>query len=515
MAGSSFLKGALILSAAAFISKLLGVFYVIPLKHLAGDEGLALYQAVFPIYNTLLILSVSGIPIALSKLISEKVSSGQRGEVAPITRSAIRSMIVVALLGFAVLFMGSKTIALWIGDLRTTLSIQAIAYAMLLVPFVAVLRGYFYGFQLMQLSAVSQVIEQFARVFTMIFLVYWFLKSGKTMEVIASGAAFSSVAGVSVAFLILVVGYLRHRTIGSAQTLEHSGYIKKILAIAIPVSLSTLMIPVLGMVDSLTIINMLKTSGEMAAQATKEFGVYSRGVPIVQFAAFYATGLSVAVVPALSSARTNAEKDTQIRNTLKISLLIGIPASIGMMLIAQPLNVLFYGDGQGSNALAVLAVSTLFLSLAVSASGILQGLGKASWPAIFLAVGIVLKVVFNLWLTPIYGILGAAYSTVITYALIALVSIWTIRYFHPSLRLLSAKEIARWILPSLLMGGILILCNYGNLTASTSHTRGAALYSLSITIGIGIISYVIGLMLFRVITKKDFQQILQRFMKKR
>lgn len=515
MSGSSFLKGALILSAAAFISKLLGVFYVIPLKHLAGDEGLALYQAVFPIYNTLLILSVSGIPIALSKLISEKVSTGQLGEVAPITKSAIRSMIVVALVGFVALFTGSKTIAFWIGDLRTTLSIQAIAYAMLLVPFVAVLRGYFYGFQLMQLSAVSQVIEQFARVFTMIFLVYWFLKAEETMEVVASGAAFSSVAGVSVAFAILIVGYLRHRTKGQARTQKNSGYLKKILAIAIPVSLSTLMIPVLGMVDSLTIINMLKTSGEMASQATKEFGVYSRGVPIVQFAAFYATGLSVAVVPALSSARTNAEKDTQIRNTLKISLLIGIPASLGMMMIAQPLNVLFYGDGQGSNALAVLAVSTLFLSLAVSASGILQGLGKAGWPAIFLAVGIVVKVVFNLWLTPLYGILGAAYSTVITYALIALLSLWAIRYFYTSHRLLTGKEVIRWVLPSVLMGGVLMLCYYGNLTPSSPLTRGAALYSLSITIAIGIISYAIGLILFQVITMKDFQQILRRFKKRR
>ncbi|HJV44494.1 MAG TPA: polysaccharide biosynthesis protein [Bacillota bacterium] len=503
MSGPGFLKGAFILSVAAFVSKLLGLLYVIPLKHYAGDEGLALYQAVFPIYNTLLILSVSGIPIALSKLISEKIAYDQIGEIRPITMGALKIMITVAIGGFIVLFFGSSLIANWIGSVDTIPSIEAMAFAMVLVPFLAVLRGYFYGYQKMNLSAMSQIIEQLVRVSVMMLLVYLFVRMGKDIATVSAGAAIGSFAGISVALSLLVYQYLRFRPHSKERKAQQENYTRQILGIAIPVSLSTLMLPVLGLVDSMTIMNVLKSTG--IADSTAQFGVYSRGVPIVQFAAFYATGLSVAVVPALTSARLVEEKTKQIRKTLEVSFFIGVPASVGMMLIANPLNILFYGNSQGSETLSVLAASTIFLSLAITTSGVLQGLGRSIWPALFLFLSVFLKVVGNIWLVKVYGIVGAAYSTILAYACITILSLIAIRVFHPSSDLFLKRDCIRWFFPSILMGvGIYLFKGLGIDSLQVSNLiRIQALFSMVMIIMVGVVIYVVGLLLFRVFTWHD------------
>ncbi len=509
MSRQVFLKGALALSISALISKLLGLFYVIPLKHFAGDEGLALYQAVFPIYNTILMLSVSGIPIALAKLISEKLASQQSEEIPFIVKSAFRFMIGVSFFGVLFFYAGANQIAAWIGSQNTKLSIQAMAFAILIVPFVAVLRGYFYGFQRMNLSASSQIIEQFIRVGSMTFIVYWLVMEGKDISVVSAGAAWGSFIGLAVSLFLLVGAYFRYRTKEGPQRKRtgEGGYAWKIMAIAIPASLSTLMIPLLGMVDSMSIINLLKAAGLSEGRATIEFGVYSRGVPIVQFSSFYATGLALAAVPALSSVKSLRERREHIYKALQLTVLAGIPASIGMMMIAQPLNVLFYGNGQGSTTLVILAASTFFLSLSVTMSGVLQGIGKQIWPAVFLFVGLVTKVVGNFWLVPHYGIEGAAYSTLVSYGIISILCIGFIYQEWTGFQ----REFFKWLLPS----GLMLISLWGALYLTpewfkVTQDRLHALAVVLLLVIIGMFSYAVGLILFRTIRLKDILQMKKR-----
>lgn len=509
MSRQVFLKGALALSIAALISKLLGLFYVIPLKHFAGDEGLALYQAVFPIYNTILMLSISGVPIALAKLISEKRVSQQQEEIPIIVKSAFRLMFYVSFLGLLFFYAGANHIAAWIGNQDTKLSIQAMAFAILLVPFVAVLRGYFYGFQRMNLSAVSQIVEQFIRVGAMTFLVYWLVRTGEDISVVSAGAAWGSFIGLAVSLCMLIAVYLSFRSKkGNSPKRAGAGrYAWRILAIAIPASLSTLMIPLLGMVDSMTMINLLKEAGLSVGMATIEFGVYSRGVPIVQFSSFYATGLALAAVPALSSVKTRSESREHIYKALQLAVLVGFPASFGMMVIAKPINVLFYGNGQGSTTLMILAASTFFLSLSVTVSGVLQGLGKQILPAIFLFAGLIVKVAGNLWLVPVYGIEGAAYSTLASYCMISLLCMAFIYQEWMGFR----KEFFKWVLPT----GFMLLTLWGALQLSpewfeVTQDRLHSLAVVLIMVMIGVFSYAVGLILFRTIRLGDILQMRKR-----
>jgi len=491
---------------------------VIPLKHFAGDEGLALYQLVFPIYNTILILSVSGIPIALSKLISENLAARNTMEVGQIVKSAFYLMVIVSLCGFFVFYFGSTRIAGWIGNMDTKLSIQAMAFAMLLVPFVAVLRGYFYGYQQMNLSASSQVVEQLVRVSFMVFIVYWFMRTGKEIGMVAAGAAFGSFVGLAVSLLMLIYAYRQSFSsekvrIEQKNTRVGFRYGWKILILSIPVSLSTLMIPLLGMIDSVSIINLLQSVGFSRSMATSEFGIYSRGVPIVQFSSFYATGLALAAVPTLASASTVHEKRGHINKAIQITLLAGIPASIGMIFIAHPLNILFYGDANGSETLQILAASTFFLSLAVTTSGVLQGMGKQFYPAFYLLIGMIVKVVGNVGLVGVWGIQGAAYSTLLSYLVISGLCIWTI-YQTLQKNMEIGQEWIRWIKPSVLMTVVLVALIFYFPELALDHiSRIQSLFHMSILIAAGILSYVAGLILFKIVTWKEIKEQAKRLNK--
>lgn len=515
MSRQIFLKGALALSIAAFISKLLGLFYVIPLKYYAGDEGLALYQLVFPIYNTILILSVSGIPIALSKLISENLATRNTREVGRIIKSAFFLMFFVAGFGFIGLFMGSGLIAAWIGNPDTQPSIQALAFAMLLVPFVAVLRGYFYGYQQMNLSASSQVVEQLVRVSFMVFIVYWLIRKGAEIGTVAAGAAFGSFVGLAISLILLMFAYYRARG-SNEDSMTSNGKVGfssgwRILAVAIPGSLSTLMVPLIGMIDSVSMINLLQGGGYSQLIATQEFGIYSRGVPIVQFSSFYATGLALAAIPTLASAGTLREKREYINKAMQISLLVGIPASIGMIFIAHPINILFYGNAHGSETLQILAASTFFLSLAVTTSGVLQGIGKPFYPALYLLIGMIVKVLGNVGLVAIWGIRGAAYSTLLSYGVISCLCIWRIRQALQR-DMGVGREWMRWVKPSFIMTAFLVFLFLYFPEFSVDHySRIRSLIDVFILITAGLISYVVGLIVYRIVTWKDMIRQVKRF----
>ncbi|RKD23852.1 hypothetical protein BEP19_05325 [Ammoniphilus oxalaticus] len=515
MSRQVFLKGAIALSVAAFVSKLLGLFYVIPLKHFAGNEGLALYQLVFPIYNTILILSVSGIPIAISKLISKNLMLKREAEIAVVMKSAFRLMVFVSIGGFLLFFFGSSRIAGWIGNHDTKLSIQALAFAMLVVPFVALLRGYFNGCQQMVFSASSQVIEQLVRVSAMTYIVYLFMRQGKGVAVAAAGAAFGSFFGLTIALLSLLYAYFRlSRNQGDSlkRSERRARYGWRILVVSIPVSLSSLMIPVIGMIDSVSVIHLLQSGGLSNSLATEQFGIYSRGVPIVQFSSFYATGLALAVVPALASAATMREKRAQIRKALQVTVLIGLPASVGMVLIAHPLNILFYGDAHGSATLQALAAATFFLSLAVSASGVLQGLSKQFYPALFLLAGMVAKISGNVLLIRQWGIQGAAYATLLAYVIMSVLCLWAI-YASLQKNVRIGWELVKWFQPTALMSVVLIaLITY--FPHSALAYRSQVFASVMWLVAAGVTSYGCGLMLFKVIAWSDVKRYLKRIWRK-
>ena len=206
----SFLKGALILSAAGAISKILGAIYRIPLARLIGAEGIGLYQMAYPIYTTILALATAGVPVAISILIARKETQGFPGESRRILRVSLLLLAVFGLLLTLLVMASAKFLALHVlQDGRAYYAIVAVAPAIFLAGLMSVFRGYFQGQQTMLPTAVSQVVEQKFRVTAVLFLAYLLFPRG--LEFAAAGATFGAVVGGLGGLLVLLWFYHWHR----------------------------------------------------------------------------------------------------------------------------------------------------------------------------------------------------------------------------------------------------------------------------------------------------------------
>ncbi|GAA4722291.1 putative polysaccharide biosynthesis protein [Brevibacillus fulvus] len=424
-----FVKGAAILGIAALVSKLLGAVYRIPYQNIAGDIGLYVYMQVYPLYTTLLILATAGFPLAISKMVSERVALGDYVGARKAFRLASILLVALGVLFFLILYIGAPAISRFMGDEQLARPLRAVSWALPLVPMAAILRGYFQGYQDMMPTGVSQVMEQLVRVVFILVSAFWAMDVYQDAYLAGMGAVFAAFPGALASILVLLYYWRRRsRAENSLITDEPSAglswsnreILRSLLYYALPICIGSLVLPLIPLVDSVTVVNLLQWSGMHEDTAKILKGAFDRGQPLIQFGTFFATSLSLALVPAVSEA--NAQKQTALiasrtEMALRLTLLLGLPASFGLFLLAEPINVMLFGDSKGTDALAIQSYTILFATLGITTAGILQGLGQVVAPARNLFVGVVAKLLFNLLLVPVIGIAGAACATVIAYAI--------------------------------------------------------------------------------------------------
>ncbi|OXM82599.1 polysaccharide biosynthesis protein [Paenibacillus rigui] len=440
-AGLSLLRGAAVLGAAAVVSKLIGTMQKIPLQNLAGDGVFGIYNAVYPLYILILFLATAGFPLVVSKFVSEQVAMGRAGEARRVLRVATAILAVSGLIFFLLLYFGADRIAFWMGAGQTSPAIRSVSFALLLVPVMSALRGYYQGHQNMLPTAVSQVVEQTVRVATMFSLLLLFMQWGYGPEWIAAGATFGSVTGAVAGLGVMLYywqkdrraqrdGGLKGEDVGNgvhstaarpAGGRESSWSLaRRLLAYALPLCLGSVALPILTLVDSFTIPRLLTDHGLGEAEALYQFGLYNHGWPLVQLVAMIASSMSAALVPGIADALQKGDAAGVRRVaafSLRITWLIGLAASVGMAVLAEPMNVMFYKSNDGSWAMAVLAFTALFSTLNIVASSVLQGLGAVTAPALYLLAAAAAKIAANAALVPRWGIDGAAAAAVAAYAL--------------------------------------------------------------------------------------------------
>lgn len=456
--GHSLLKGAAVLGIAAVISKLLGTLQKIPLQNMAGDGVFGIYNAVYPLYILILTIATAGIPIAVSKFVSEQTVMGRPAEARRILKLASGVLTLTGLLCFIALYAGAGVIAGWMGVGQTEKAIRSVSFALLLVPVMAALRGYFQGIQNMIPTAVSQVVEQLVRVATMIGLLLYFIALGMSEEWIAAGATFGSVAGAGAGLVVMLLYWWKRKepalpaagsgnpsspepaaagdTVRSAVAgrMDDVGgqaararemppepalsLIRRFLRYALPICLGSLVVPLLTLVDTFTMPRLLIYGGLDEAGSMYAFGLYNHGLPLVQLVSMIATSMSTALIPAIAAAKIRNEPEIiRVRSELAIRFtwLVGLAASFGLAVTAVPLNIMFFKSAEGWEAMSLLAFTAAFSTVNIVTSSILQGLGAVKVPVIHLLIGVVLKIGFNLLLMPLWGIQGAAVAAVIAY----------------------------------------------------------------------------------------------------
>ncbi|RKD22793.1 hypothetical protein BEP19_11130 [Ammoniphilus oxalaticus] len=520
--GSTFLKGAAILGLASLFSKMLGLIYRIPYQNITGDLGYYVYTQVYPLYGTLLILATAGFPIAISKMVSEKLALGDVYGVRKVFRVSVVTLVFTGLITFAGLYSAADWIALKMGNHQLALPIRSVSFALLIVPPMAAMRGYFQGHQNMAPTAISQISEQFVRVATIIFLAYWFMNTTGNEYLAGAGAVFGAFTGALTGFLVLLV-FWRHNKKAQVITVDADAarrfpeesslsLIKRILYYAIPICFGALVLPLLQLSDSFTVANLLVKTGYPAEEANILKGIFDRGQPLVSFGAFFATALSLSLVPAISEAnarRAYATIQNRAELALRLTLMIGLPTSIGLAVVAEPVNIMLYQNNEGTLALIVLSFTTIFSTLGITSAGILQGLGKVILPARNLLVGVLFKVGLNMIFIPILGITGASLATVIAYAVATALNLRAVvRYTNIKIRFQSF--FIKPLLAVLMMAIVVLAVERLSMNIFVDVISSYRLYFsvvAFISVLTGAIAYGIALLISGSITKTDMQLI--------
>ncbi|NSL51761.1 putative polysaccharide biosynthesis protein [Calidifontibacillus erzurumensis] len=510
MAQSSLLKGTLIITIATIISKFIGSIFQIPLQNIAGDKVLGIFGLVYPVYMIALILSVAGIPIAISKLISEARGSGRESEIDDIFRSASVLAIFFGIFSFTVMFTFSEQIALMLGGSFTKPAVEIVSFTLLIAPYMAVYRGFFQGFEDMKPTAMSQVIEQFVRVALILTIAFILVKRGETSDVIAGGVMVGSSVGALFSLIYLRILYqkfkARPKGMKSFSMNIFRQWAKRILALSIPIAVGSLSMALLNLVDSVTIPHGLTWLGNETEDVQQQLGLYRRGISLVGIASVFSSAVILPLIPAITKAM--AKKDIELANSyiersLKYAHLISWPAALGLLALTMPVNRALFMDFQGSDVVAIINFSSAFSSFAVLTTGILQGLNRSKLAAWIIVFGAVVKGGMNFLFVSQMGIVGAAYATVLIYVLITVANILFI--VQTTNYKVWRKESLVFVVSSIVMGLVAFVPMY--FFTVTDWSRIEALLYLVVIIPIGAIVYAFLVIVLKGVSREELQAL--------
>lgn len=434
---NKFLKGTLILTVSSIVVKVIGSLNWIILSRVLGGEGIGLYQMGFPIYLMAITLSSAGIPVAISIITAEKLAQKDFLGAKRVFNVSLRLLFVTGLVFASALFFGAHWLIdnHWIRDSRAYYSIIALAPAVFFVTFLASFRGYLQGWQIMTPTAASEIVEQLMRVVTMIVFANMFMPHG--LAYAAGGASMGAGVGAFCALLVLMwfYGRLKQKLKADLQqqnplaTRESArAIISRLLRLALPVSMSSLMLPVVANFDLLIVPQRLEAAGFHISQATEFFGYLTgMAVPLINLATIFTAAMTISLVPAISESRALNDVfgiRAKTRTAFRVALIITCPCFVGMYFLAEKIAALIYNAPGAADAIQTMSVGILLLGLHQISTGILQGLGRTSIPVINMILAAAVKVFLSWTLTaiPTLGIKGAAMATVVDFGLAAVLN---------------------------------------------------------------------------------------------
>lgn len=509
---SKFLKGTMILTISSIIVKVIGSLNWIILSRVLGGEGIGLYQMGFPIYLMAITVSSAGVPVAISIITSEKLANKDYRGAKRVFNVSLRLLLISGLLFSSALFFGADFLINQhiIRDSRAYYSIIALAPAVFFVTFLASFRGYLQGWQIMTPTATSEVVEQLVRVITMLVFADLFMPYG--LAYAAGGASMGAGAGAFCALLVLMWFYRRlkkrlHAEIEAQDDSipqESAGHIiKRLLKLALPVSLTSLMLPIGANLDLLIVPQRLEVAGFDVRHATELFGYLTgMAVPLVNLATIFTAAMTISLVPSISESRAleqfAAIRD-KIRLAFRVAMIITFPCFMGLFFLAEKVAALIYNAPGAAGAIQTMSVGILFLGMHQISTGILQGLGKTAIPVLNMILACLVKVVMSWWLTaiPYLGIKGASMATVADFAVAAIINMGFI-YKYTGFTL-SLGSLLKPLLASGVMGAVIYVV--------LSCTEQLGMWCVLFAMIAAVPAYALALIGFGGLSKEDLDNI--------
>ena len=532
---NSFFGGAAILTAGIIIVKLIGALYKVPLGNILTDAGFADFNTAYDIYSLLIVISTGGLPVALSKMVSEANALGRTNQVNKVFRLATAAFCVLGTLSFLIMACLPRQLADAMNNSRAHWSIIALAPAVFFICPMSALRGYFQGHSLMTPTAVSQIIEALCKLVIGLLLANAIMKAGQDESLAAAGAILGVSVGVLLATVYMYLCYRGRRSSQKAGRDKPAGS-KEILVtlakLAIPITVGASIIAATNILDSAILMDRLQTALGMTEDAARTLkGVYNKTMTLYNLPASFMVPLTSSVIPAVSAARAvkNYRQGAQIsETTLRTTALLAFPAGIGLFVLGEPIIRLLYPSTDVALAgwlLSVLGLASIAVCFMLVSNSIMQAHKLVTLPMVTTLIGCILKLIVGYILIgkPDINIKGGPISTVVCYGIIAALDLIIIkralprslsyfRVFAKPVAATAAMGATAWAVYGLLSRvlvslspfqaseeGVPVLDALGNATLSW---KGNALATLA-AIGVAVVVYFALVLLTKAISKED------------
>jgi len=454
--------GAVFLAASGMIVKVLGLVCKIPLVHIIGDRGMGYYNCAYTIYNLLYILCGTGIPVAVSILVSEGAAKGDRKGVFLIFRTVFFAILPVGLLGAGFLLFSSHSLARWIGNPPAYIAISVMAPVFLFSCLSGALRGYFQGRMDMMPTGISQLAEAGAKTLFGVGFAYYGVRRSLPLAGCAAlaliGIAFGSMLSALYLFLLSIVKGAWKREDGKSSYTVKS-ILKKLLSIALPVTMGSLVISLSNFIDLTLIMRLLPQTGMDSESANLIYGNYTGlAVPLFNLPPVIILPIAYAAVPKLTALRQAKQNDAigkLSEAALKAASIFTIPAVLGLFVLSKEVLLILFERQSALRAaplLTLLAPAVFFVGIVTVTNSLLQAAGKQFLPVFSMLCGGAVKFLVGILLIPKIGIAGAPIGTLACYLVIAVCNlIFTVKYCRLRLRFFSVF----WSPLAASLGGVL------------------------------------------------------------
>ena len=530
----TFLQGTAVLAMATVLVKLMGFLFKVPLNNIIGEDGFGYFNTAYDVYNVLLMISTTGLPVAMSRMISQAQTLGNHAQIKRIYRTSLYVFLTIGMVGsLGMLFFCRQLSVMVTTNENSWAAIAALAPCVLLICLVSAYRGFFQGQSNMTPTSVSQIFEAVTRLVVGLGLAWLVMKlTGEAAVraqgiVLASGetaqdygditlAAGGAILGVTLGSLISVV-YLHHKFRQSNQILSLGGgtakstrsTMKELLSIAVPITLGSAGLQIINLFD--TMISMRRLTGalqwtEKMADSAK--GVYNFCQTVFALPCSFIPTITIAVIPAITASLTRkdlAEAKATSESSVRTMALIAMPCAAGLFVMAEPVIRLLcstYTEDKiqlAATMLAILGLTVIFNSLVLLLNAIMQAHGDVVTPVVNMLIGGIIKIIVNYILVgqPNLNIVGAPIGTFICYISITALDLIAMKR-HISARPAIFKNIIRPGLASAIMGAATFMV-YRVLSNAISSWKLACLLSLAFAV----VLYAVLVVFLRCLTYED------------
>ena len=499
------------LALATAIVKVIGALYKIPLNAIIGEQGFSYFNTAYEIYNVLLMISTAGLPVAMSRMISQASSLGHYNQVRRVYATARGIFLGLGISGSLLMTVFCRQLAAFQRQPDAWAAIGCLGPCVLLICVMSIFRGFFQGQGNMLPTSISQVLEAATKLIVGIAAAVGLLKLTNSIPLAAGGA----ILGVT-ASCLLSAGYLfgcfrkcfRELPVTREEVSTMGQTAKGLLIIAIPITVGSAGLQILTMLETKLYMGQLLGLGYTQGTADTMKGIYNMTQTIFNMPCAFITPITISIIPAITAQLTLCnykEAKATEESAVRITGLVSMPCAFGLALLARPITALlgrFSGTGLdlAEKLMFVLAVAIAFNAIVMVTTAIMQAHGHAGRPVTNMLIGGVLNLIAVYVLTgnPDINILGTPIGILVCYVSISILNLFSLRTLieePPAV----ARNLLRPFLSAALMGLGVTVC-YKGLMALGVDSR-LVLCALPVVVGVAI--YAVAAVRLRAITRSD------------